>query len=108
MSRWNEDEHFNHPRMRDYLTAADLSTEGCLQLAEEVLQEASEEYVRARRAVVAHPNDRDAQEHFKTCQAFYRSDWFAALSGGVMDGETVMRRLNKEAVRGWRVRATAT
>jgi hypothetical protein len=108
MSRWNEDEHFNHKRMRDYLTAADLSTEGCLKLAEEVLQEASEEYIRARRAVVAHPNDRDAREHFKLCRLFYSSDWFAALSGGVVDGETVMRRLNKEAVRGWRVRATAT
>lgn len=105
---WKEEEHFNHPRMKDYLKAADLSTEGCLQLAEEVLQEASEEYVRARRAVVTHPNDRDAQEHFRLCQLFYRSDWFAALSGGVVDGETVMRRLNKEAVKRCRVRATAT
>ena len=105
---WNEEEHFNHPRMKDYLKPEDLNTEGCLTLAETVLQEASEEYIRARRAVVAHPNDRDAREHFKTCQAFYRSDWFAALSGGVVDGETVMRRLNKEAVKRCRVRATAT
>ena len=94
--------------MRDYLTAADLSTEGVLNLAETILEEAAQEYLHARRAVVAHPNSKDAQEHFKTCQAFYRSDWFAALSGGVIDAETVMRRLNKEAVRGWRVRATAT
>jgi hypothetical protein len=99
---------FNHPRMKTYMKAADLNTEGCLKLAEAVLQGASEDYLHARRAVVAHPNSKDAQEHFKTCQAFYRSDWFAALSGGVIDGETVMRRLNKEAVRGWRVRATAT
>jgi hypothetical protein len=99
---------FNHPRMKTYMTAADMNTEGCLQLAETILEEAAQEYLHARRAVVAHPNSKDAQEHFKTCQAFYRSDWFAALSGGVMDGETVMRRLNKEAVRGWRVRATAT
>jgi hypothetical protein len=99
---------FNHPRMKTYMKAADLNTEGRLKLAEAVLQGASEDYVHARRAVVAHPNSKDAQEHFKTCQAFYRSDWFAALSGGVIDGETVMRRLNKEAVRGWRVRATAT
>ena len=94
--------------MRDYLTAADLSTEGVLNLAETILEEAAQEYLHARRAVVAHPNSKDALEHFKTCQAFYRSDWFAALSGGVIDAETVMRRLNKEAVRGWRVRATAT
>ena len=94
--------------MKDYMRPEDLNTEGCLTLAEEVLQEASAEYIRARRAVVAHPNDRDAREHFKLCQLFYRSDWFAALSGGGVDGETVMRRLNKEAVRGWRVRATAT
>lgn len=99
---------FNHPRMRTYMKAADMNTEGCLQLAETILEEAAQEYLHARRAVVAHPNSKDAQEHFKTCQAFYRSDWFAALSGGVIDGETVMRRLNKEAVRGWRVRATAT
>ena len=99
---------FNHPRMKTYMKAADMNTKGCLQLAETILEEAAQEYLHARRAVVAHPNSKDAQEHFKTCQAFYRSDWFAALSGGVIDGETVMRRLNKEAVRGWRVRATAT
>lgn len=99
---------FNHPRMKTYMKAADMNTEGCLQLAETILEEAAQEYLHARRAVVAHPNSKDAQEHFKTCQAFYRSDWFAALSGGVIDAETVMRRLNKEAVRGWRVRATAT
>lgn len=99
---------FNHPRMKTYMKAADMNTEGCLQLAETILEEAAQEYLHARRAFVAHPNSKDAQEHFKTCQAFYRSDWFAALSGGVIDGETVMRRLNKEAVRGWRVRATAT
>ena len=99
---------FSHPRMKDYLKAADMNTEGCLQLAETILEEAAQEYLHARRAVVAHPNDEYAREHFKTCQAFYRSDWFAALSCGVMDGETVMRRLNKEAVRGCRVRATDT
>jgi hypothetical protein len=99
---------FNHPRMKTYMKAADMNTEGCLKLAEAVLQGAAEDYIHARRAVIAHPNSKDAQEHFKICQAFYRSDWFAALSGGVIDGETVMRRLNKEAVRGWRVRATAT
>lgn len=99
---------FNHPRMKTYMKAADMNTEGCLELAETILEEAAQEYLHARRAVVAHPNSKDAQEHFKTCQAFYRSDWFAALSGGVIDAETVMRRLNKEAVRGWRVRATAT
>lgn len=91
---------FNHPRMKTYMKPEDLNTEGCLTLAEAVLQGAAEDYIHARRAAVAHPNDRDAQEHFKTCHAFYRSDWFAALSGGVVDGETVMRRLNKEAVRG--------
>lgn len=99
---------FNHPRMKTYMKAADMNTEGCLKLAEAVLQGAAEDYIHARRAVVAHPNSKDAQGHFKTCQAFYRSDWFVALSGGVIDGETVMRRLNKEAVKGWRVRATAT
>ena len=40
-------------------------------------------------------------------QEFYRSDYFAALSGGVIDGEDVMRKLNKEAVKGWKVCATA-
>lgn len=105
---WKEEEHFNPPRMKDCLKPEDLSTEGCLKLAETILAEAAQEYLHARRAVVAHPNDRDAQEHFKTCQAFYRSGWFAALSGGVIDGETVMQRLNKEAVKGCRVRATAT
>lgn len=105
---WKEDEHFNHPRMKTYMKAADLNTEGCLKLAEEVLQGASEDYVHARRAYITHPRDKDAREHLRTCELFYKSDWFTALSGGVIDGETVMRQLNRDAVRGLKVCATAT
>lgn len=101
------DECFNHPRMKTYMKPEDLNTEGCLTLAETILEEAAQEYLHARRAYITHPNDKDAREHLRTCELFYRSDWFAALSG-VVDGETVMRRLNKEAVKRCRVRATAT
>ena len=103
----DREDGFNHPRMKTYMRAEDLNTEGCLMLAEAVLQGASEDYIHARRAVIAHPNNKEAQAHFKAMQEFYRSDYFAALSGGVIDGEDVMRKLNKEAVKGWKVCATA-
>ena len=52
----DREDGFNHPRMKTYMKAADLNTEGCLMLAEAVLQGASEDYIHARRAVIAHPN----------------------------------------------------
>ena len=101
------DECFNHPRMKTYMKPEDLNTEGCLTLAEAVLQGAAEDYIHARRAYITHPHDKDAQEHLRVCELFYRSDWFAALSGGVIDGETAMRQLNRIAARGIKVCATA-
>ena len=95
-------------RMKDYMKPEDLNTEGCLTLAEAVLQGAAEDYIHARRAAVTRPHDKDAQEHLRVCELFYRSDWFAALSGGVIDGETAMRQLNRIAVRRMKVCATAT
>lgn len=88
---------FDHPRMNTYMKPEDLNTEDCLTLAEAVLQGAAEDYIHARRAAVAHPNSKDAQEHLRVCELFYRSDWFAALSGGVIDGKAAMEALDRQA-----------
>ena len=96
------------PRMADYMRPEEMNDEGVLKLAQQILTGAAEDYVHARRNVVAHPNNADAQEHYKTCIAFYRSEWFAALSLGIVDGEDVMRWLNREAIRGARLRAYIT
>lgn len=97
-----------HPRMADYMRPEDMNDDGVLKLAQQILTGAAEDYVHARRNFVAHPNSADAREHYKTRCEFYRSEWFSALSLGVVDGEDVMRRLNREAIRGARVRAYIT
>ena len=84
------------PRMKDRLTPDDLNTRACVDLAATVLEEAAEAYKQALRNVRISPRDRIAREHLKTCRDFYRSDWFKALSCGLVDGEAVMRELEKE------------
>ena len=84
------------PRMKDRLTPDDLNTSACVELAATVLKEAAEAYKQALRNVRIAPRDKIAREHLKTCRDFYRSDWFKALSCGMVDGEAVMRELEKE------------
>ena len=89
-------------RMADYLKPEDLNTEGCIALAQTILSEAGEALIHA----VQHYNEWPNQEnlaHLKTCQAFYRSATYNALSCGVVDGETVIRKLTKRALLGRKV-----
>lgn len=90
---------FTHRRMKDYMKPEDLNTDGVVMLASAVLAEAAAAYVHAKAATLRHPNDKDAQEHLKTCVLFYRSDWYKALSGGLVDGDAVMLELDRQAER---------
>lgn len=84
-------------RMKDYLTADQLNLDGCIALAAEVLKEAAQAYVCAAREYHRDPDDAIAAANYRTCRAFYKSDYFKALSGGLVDGEQVMAKLEIEA-----------
>jgi hypothetical protein len=87
------------PRMKDYLKPEDLSTEGCITLAQTILGEAGKALMHAVRRYNEWPSPEN-HAHLETCRAFYRSDLFVALSCGVADGETVIRQLTKQALLG--------
>ena len=92
------------PRMRDYLEPRDLNTEACLTLAQVVLSEQAKELTEAARRAAEHPN-KENLHHLRVCQDFYRSELFAALSCGVVDGEVAMKQIVKDALRGRKVKA---
>lgn len=85
-------------RMIDYLKPEDLDTDGCIALAQKILSEAGAALMHAVRRYNDCPSAENLA-HLKTCQAFYRSDTFTALSCGIADGETVIRQLTKQALR---------
>lgn len=84
-------------RMADYMKPEDLNTDACMELASVILSEAGAEYIHAVRAVRANPTNKDAADHLRACKAFYRSDYFTALSMGAVDGEAVMLKLAEKA-----------
>ena len=84
------------PRMRDTLRAEDLNSDACVTLAAKILAEAANEYIRTRRRCDACPS-RENLDHLKTCRSFYLSEWFAALSGGLVDGKATMEALDRQA-----------
>lgn len=101
MSLQNLDERAER-RMIDYLRPEDLNTEGCIMLAQTILGEAAEALIHAVRQYNEWPSAANLA-HLKTCRAFYRSDTFTALSCGVIDPETVIRKLTKQALLGRKV-----
>ena len=84
-------------RMAEYLKPEALDTEACVELAGVILAEAGAEYIHAVRAVRDNPTNKEAAAHLRACKAFYRSDFFAALSMGAVDGEAVMQKLAAKA-----------
>lgn len=84
------------PRLADTHRAEDLNTDGCISLVAQIMQDAAEEYQQARRALRADPADKDAAAHMATIRAFYLSDYFKMLSGGLADGRIVMRELDRQ------------
>ena len=86
-------------RMIDYLQPADLNTDGCVSLAEAVLRQAAYDLGVAAQRVAEHPT-RGNFDHMDSIKAFYRSDLFTILCAGVVDGETAMREIIRQALRG--------
>ena len=84
-------------RMAEYLKPEALNTDACLELASVILAEAGAEYIHAVRAVRANQTNKDAAAHLRARKAFYRSDYFTALSMGAVDGEAVMQKLAARA-----------
>ena len=84
-------------RMAEYLKPEDLDTEACITLAQTILSEAGAALMHAVRAVRDNPTNKEAAAHLRACKAFYRSDFFAALSMGAVDGEAVMQKLAAKA-----------
>ena len=89
------------PRMKDYLKPSDLDTDGCVSLAAEVLKGAAADLEDAARRNAARPT-KENRAHLKSCRDFYSTQWFAALSCGLVDGEKVADQIVKSALRGAR------
>lgn len=86
-------------RMIDYLTADQLNTRSCVDLAGEVLEGISHDLCKAAKAYARHPN-KETEANLRTCRNVFASDYFAALSCGVVDGEQAARTIIKDALLG--------
>ena len=90
-------------RMADYLTAADLNTEACVNLAATILEEQANELAHA--ALKAENNSNaDNWQRLVYIKSFYESDMFAALSCGLVDGTALAQNIIKQALQGRTVR----
>lgn len=83
---------------RPRLRPENLNTDACVALAATVLRDAATAYVQARRALRRDPLDPDALAHYRECRRFYQSDYFKALSMGLVEPEVVMASLEDEAL----------
>ena len=84
------------PRMKDYLKTDDLDTDACVTLAAKILADTANEYVRTRRRCDACPS-RENLDHLRVCVNFYLSEFYTALSGGLVDGKAAMEALDRQA-----------
>ena len=89
-------------RMKDYLTPDDLDDGACLDLATELLSGMAEDLTRAARRYAEFPTEEN-MSHLRSCRNLYKSDLFAALSCGTVDGEIAAKAIIKDALRGRRL-----
>ena len=84
------------PRMADYMEAKDLNTEGCLFLAETVLEEASRVYLNTAKEIAKHRGQVDEKllEHLQMQRRFFRSEYYATLCMGAISGDDVIKNLD--------------
>lgn len=90
-------------RMAGYLRAEDLSDEGCINLAREILAGAAQSLAHAARQFAEWPSEQN-YDCMAVARRFYDSDWFRILSCGVIDGPTAAKKIVKDALRGVRIR----
>ena len=83
------------PRMADYLKPADLNTDGCVALAGEVLRGLAQDLLTAHHRAMENPT-RENIAHLRAVKATYRSDYFAALSCGLVDGDAAMKEIIRQ------------
>lgn len=89
-------------RMEVCLKPEDLDDGACLDLATELLSGMAEDLTRAARRYAEFPTEEN-MSHLKSCRNLYKSDLFAALSCGTVDGEVAARKIIKDALRGKRL-----
>lgn len=94
------------PRLKDTRKASELNTDACVALAEEILRGMAEDLATAVRHYNASPTQEN-RRHLEAIKALYRSDYFAALSCGIVDGNTAIREIIRNTLRGRRARSEA-
>ena len=94
------------PRLKDTRKASKLSTSACVDLAEEILRGMAEDLATAVRHYNASPTPEN-RRHLEAIKALYRSDYFAALSCGIVDGNTAIREIIRNTLRRRRTRSEA-
>lgn len=85
-------------RLAEKMTAEQLNSEGCLQLVCTFLAEAREEYRWVRRGLHCTPDDKELLRHYKLMRAFFTSEYFHNITGGMVDGQAVLDSLDKEVI----------
>ncbi len=65
-------------------------------LANAIILQAVEDYREARKKHKKRPKNEEAKLMIADCEAFFRSDWFTALTN--IDGEALLRKLQEEEI----------
>ena len=65
-------------------------------LANAIILQAVKDYREARKKHKQRPKNEDAKLMIADCEAFFCSDWFAALTN--IDGEALLRKLQEEEI----------
>ncbi|MBO4854125.1 MAG: hypothetical protein J5482_03130 [Oscillospiraceae bacterium] len=65
-------------------------------LANAIILQAVKDYREARKKLKKRPKNEDAKLMISDCEAFFRSDWYKALTD--VDGEMLIRKLREEKI----------
>ena len=65
-------------------------------LANAIILQAVKDYREARKKLKKRPKNEDAKLMISDCEAFFRSDWYRALTD--VDGEMLIRKLREEKI----------
>ena len=65
-------------------------------LANSIILQAVKDYREARKKLKKRPKNEDAKLMISDCEAFFRSEWYRALTD--IDGEMLIRKLREEII----------
>lgn len=65
-------------------------------LANAIILQAVKDYHEARKKLKKRPKNEDAKLMISDCEAFFRSDWYKALTD--LDGGMLIRKLREEKI----------